>query len=349
MPSPAAVAEAMLRRWPNTAGPLVRLSTGHINETWTTDAHILQRINAHVFAEPAALMRNLARAIAHEASAHSRLLVPPLVNAAGDACSVDAEGGVWRLFHRVPSRSFDVLPEHLLEAAGRAFGDFLARFAAFDAGSLETAIDGFHDLPRYLACFDALPKGKAHAEAATIDQLREGMSATGTVPRRTIHGDCKVNNLLFHPERDEVAAIIDLDTLMLGDPAWDFGDLVRSASAGAERPSELDFSLSRFELLARGFRATYGPIEDPAHFAAAPACMSLMLAVRFLTDHFEDDHYFRVTHHGENLTRARSQLALATLFTRHQDAMTHILTQASQGRAGVRSSPSRPAKLARHG
>ncbi len=326
MPSPDAVAEAMLARWPNAAGPVTRLSTGHINETWQTDAHILQRINDHVFVAPTALMRNLGRAIAHDAALGGRaLLVAPLANAAGDAWSVGADGGVWRLFPRLPSRSFDVLPEHLLGAAGRAFGTFLARFATFDAASLETAIDGFHDLPRYLARFDALPKGEAQAEAAAIDHLREGVSAKPPAASRAIHGDCKVNNLLFHPHRDDVAAIIDLDTLMPGDPAWDFGDLVRSTSAGNERVSDLSFSLPRFERLATGFCAAYGPIDDPEHFAAAPAYMSLMLAVRFLTDHLEGDHYFRVAHPGENLTRAHSQLALATLFTEHQDAMTRIL------------------------
>lgn len=317
----------MLARWPGAAGPVTRLATGHINETWTTDAHILQRINDHVFVAPAALMRNLGRAVAHESAllGHA-LLVSPLANAEGDAWSVDADGGIWRLFPRLPSRSFDVLPERLLAAAGRAFGTFLARFATFDAASLETAIDGFHDLPRYLARFDALPKGEAQAEAAAIDRLREGTTATGpATPRRAIHGDCKVNNLLFHPQRDDVTAIIDLDTLMPGDPAWDFGDLVRSTSAGNERPSDLSFSLPRFERLARGFRATYGAIDSPSHFAAAPAYMSLMLAVRFLTDHLEGDHYFRVTRRGENLTRAQSQLALTTLFTQHQDAMTRIL------------------------
>ena len=326
MPSPAAVAEAMLSRWPNTAGPLARLSTGHINETWFTDAHVLQRINAHVFTEPTALARNLTRAIKHEAaSTHHRLLVPPLPNAEGNAWSVDAEGGIWRLFPRLPSRSFNVLPDHLLEAAGQAFGTFLTRFATFDAGSLETAIDGFHDLPRYLARFDALPKVEAQAETAAIERLREGVSAKAPADPRAIHGDCKVNNLLFHPERDDVVAIIDLDTLMPGDPAWDFGDLVRSTSAGTERLADLNFSLPRFERLANGFRATYGPIDNPTHFATAPAYMSLMLAVRFLTDHLEGDHYFHVTPPGENLTRARSQLALTTLFTQNQDAMTRIL------------------------
>ena len=316
----------MLARWPGAVGPVSRLATGHINETWTTRAHILQRINEHVFAEPTALMRNLGRAVAHAAalSGHPPL-VAPLANAEGEAWSVDAEGGIWRLFPRVPSRSFDVLPEPLLEAAGRAFGSFLARFATFDAASLETAIDGFHDLPRYLARFDALPKGEAQAEAAAIDRLREGVSAKLPAEARAIHGDCKVNNLLFDPQRDDVVAIIDLDTLMPGDPAWDFGDLVRSASAGNERTADLSFSLVRFERLARGFRATYGGIDNPGHFAAAPAYMSLMLAVRFLTDHLQGDQYFRVSHRGENLTRARSQLALATLFTEHQDAMTRIL------------------------
>ena len=316
----------MLPRWPNTAGSISRLPTGHINDTWQTDAHILQRINDHVFTEPTALMRNLGRAIAHEAALTGRrLLVPPLVNAEGKAWSVDAEGGIWRLFPRLPSRSFDVLPEHLLEPAGRAFGTFLARFATFDAGSLETAIDGFHDLPNYLARFDALSKVEAQAEAAAIDRLRVATRTQASAERRAIHGDCKVNNLLFHPQFDAAMAIIDLDTLMPGDPAWDFGDLVRSISAGNERPSDLSFSLPRFERLAAGFRAAYGAVDSPDRFAAAPAYMSLMLAVRFLTDHLEGDHYFRVTHRGENLARARSQLALAALFGEHEVAMTRIL------------------------
>ena len=161
MPSPATVAEAMLARWPGTAGPASRLATGHINETWTTRAHILQRINEHVFAEPTALMRNLGRAVAHAAALPGHPpLVAPLANAEGEAWSVDAEGGIWRLFPRVRSRSFDVLPEPLLEAAGRAFGDFLARFAPFDAASLETAIDGFHDLPSLPRPLRCLAEGR---------------------------------------------------------------------------------------------------------------------------------------------------------------------------------------------
>ena len=366
MPSPATVAETMLAHWPNTAGPLTRIPSGHINETWRTHHHILQRINAHVFPNPTALIRNLSRAVAHEATtgaevtteaevgpwggghlalpraarralrgssarsaepAHQRLLVPALPNHDGQAWSADAEGNIWRLFPHVPSRSFDALPDRLLEPAGRAFGKFLARFATFPPETLETAIEGFHDLPRYLERFDALPKSGIAQEARAIDQLRTTFAPPTT--HQAIHGDCKVNNLLFHPTRDEAIAIIDLDTLMPGDPAWDFGDLVRSASTAAETPSDLNFSLPRFERLAKGFQATYGPLENPQHFATAPTYMTLMLAVRFLTDHLEGNHYFQVTHPDENLTRARSQLALAKLFTENQEAMTGILQRHS--------------------
>ena len=356
MPSPGTVAEAMLAHWPNTAGPLTRIPAGHINETWRTDHHILQRINAHVFTDPTALIRNLGRAVAHEATtgaeagpsggghpalpraarrafrsssarsaapAHRRLLVPTLPNRDGQAWSEDAEGGIWRLFRNVPSRSFDALPDHLLEPAGRAFGTFLARFADFPSETLETAIEGFHDLPRYLERFDALAKPGIAPEARAVDQLRTTFAPPAA--RQAIHGDCKVNNLLFHPTRDEAIAIIDLDTLMPGDPAWDFGDLVRSASTAAETPSDLNFSLPRFERLARGFQAAYGAIENPQRFASAPTYMTLMLAVRFLTDHLEGNHYFHVTHATENLTRARSQLALAQVFIQNQEAMTRIL------------------------
>ena len=124
-----------------------------------------------------------------------------------------------------------------------------------------------------------------------------------------------MNNLLFHPTRDEVVAIIDLDTLMLGDPAWDFGDLVRSAFAGSEETeAAAEVSRARFEPLSKAFFPAFGPVDDVDRYAVAPAYMSFMLAVRFLTDHLKGDVYFKVGRRGDNLARARSQLDLAKRF-----------------------------------
>ena len=311
MPSkPTASVGGALGHWPGVAGEVRLLPAGHINDTYVVgERHILQRINRLVFPQPEAVMRNHAKVYAYD----SRLLVAPIPCSNGETFAVDAAGDYWRLFPYLPARSFGTLPDALLEAAGAAFGGFLTRFAAFD-GDLEPAIAGFHNLERYLTALDETPKTPdMAADLRQIDDLRTVFQAGRR--QQLIHGDCKVNNLLFQPSENAVLAIIDLDTLMFGDAAWDFGDLVRSAFAGSEEAAVAQpFSHHRFERLCRGFTAAFPALDEVDRYAAAPAYMSFMLAVRFLTDHLRGDVYFKVSRRGDNLKRARSQLHLAKRF-----------------------------------
>ena len=308
-------AEAAMACWP-IAGErpqVLPLPGGHIHDTYSVCAgdgarFVLQRFNTLVFPRPQAVMENLAQVLAHRGDG----LVAPIASATGAALVTDARGDSWRLFPHVPSRSFERLPDALLEPAGAAFGGFLAAFENFPA-PLAPVIDGFHDLGGHLRALDAAPKTRdAAAELRAVDALRAGFPPGAG--ERVIHGDCKINNLLFARRAPSVVAIIDLDTVMRGDPAWDFGDLVRSAFAGAEesglgRPLTVD----AFSALAKGFARAW-PIDDSARYAAAPGYMSFMLAVRFLADHLRGDVYFKVKRRGDNLLRARSQLALAAWF-----------------------------------
>ena len=286
------------------------------------ECYVLQRLNSKVFVEPLAVARNLGKVLDHDDAS----LVAPLETVAGKPFACDEAGSVWRLFPRIDGRNFEVLPAELFEVAGRAFGGFLARCAAFP-GALEVVIRGFHDLNGYLAALDAAPGG-TEQERRRIDRLRGLFPA----PRvgRVIHGDCKVNNLLFHPCRAEVVAVIDLDTVMVGDPAWAFGDLVRSVFAGTEGDGEgaaAALSRTRFERLARGFASAFGTLDDIDRYAMAPAYMSFMLAVRFLADHLAGDVYFKVIAHGDNLRRARSQLDLAESFLGARSMLSGVLEE----------------------
>ena len=337
-----------LAHWPALAeGARVRpLAVGHINDTYIVNGKfVLQRLNRAVFPRPAAVMQNLVKAVAHEGGT---LLVAPIASAQ-DECNgrsssnkpfaVDAHGDCWRLFPFLPSRSFQYLPDELLAPAAAAFGGFLTTFADFSE-TLEPVIDGFHDLGGYLSKLDAAPKtNEVTVDLHTVAQLRATL-APSTV-RHVIHGDCKVNNLLFHPTKPDVTAIIDLDTIMFGDPAWDFGDLVRSAFVGAEESAAQDtFSMPRFERLCHGFAGAFANIDDCARFAAAPGYMSFMLAVRFLTDHLLGDVYFKVAQRGQNLLRARSQLRLAQRFQAAAPAMERTL-ETALAKAGARAANQR--------
>ena len=317
---PSTDAEEALAHWPNARGRPRPLAAGHINDTYLVGAqgedprYVLQRLNGTVFPDPTAVMRNLGKVLAHVGE---DLLVAPLPTANGDSFALLPGGHAWRLFPWLPSRTFQALPKNLLRPAGAAFGRFLQALQDFGQ-ELETVINGFHDLGHVLARLDAAPaKGEVATELRRLETLRTAF--VPGKPSRVIHGDCKINNLLFHPTEDEVAAIVDLDTVMLGDPAWDFGDLVRSAFAGSEETAPAQaLSMAGFERLCVGFADGYGPTfgtgDNVQRFAAAPAYMSLMLAVRFLTDHMEGDRYFKVSERGDNLRRARSQLDLAERF-----------------------------------
>ena len=104
-------------------------------------------------------------------------------------------------------------------------------------------IPNFLQLPHYLTAYDAGPK--AEPKLAAFIDARRHLAERLRQPNGYIHGDCKVDNLIFDDE-NEVLAVLDLDTLMRGHWAWEFGDLVRSALAEAARPA-------RFKAAAKGY------------------------------------------------------------------------------------------------
>ena len=329
---PSTDVEEALAHWPQAPKTVRPLAAGHINDTYIVGSqrYVLQRLNRAVFQNPHAVVRNLAKVVAHEGGA---MLPAPLPSENGKSFAELANGDVWRLFPWIRSRTFETLPDELLTAAGAAFGGFLHRFVDFPH-RLETVIEGFHDLGHVLKHFDAAPRQPGiDAAIARVDALRTAF-APGRATR-VIHGDCKINNLLFHPTKPEVVAVIDLDTVMLGDPAWDFGDLVRSAFIGTEETAQAQtLSPRRFERLCQGFAHAYGADfgagDDVARYAAAPAYMSFMLAVRFLTDHMEGDRYFKVQRRGDNLRRAASQLDLAERFHAARPTLAGIVEKVAE-------------------
>jgi hypothetical protein len=69
-----------------------------------------------------------------------------------------------------------------------------------------------------------------------------------------------------------------------------------------------------FAALASGFATGARGLltaDEIRALALAGPLMALENGVRFLTDHLEGDHYFRIARPGHNLDRARAQLRLA--------------------------------------
>ena len=65
-----------------------------------------------------------------------------------------------------------------------------------------------------------------------VDQL-----AAGVLPLRVTHNDTKLNNVLIDQATGKGICVIDLDTVMPGLSAYDFGDSIRFGPTTAPRTS----------------------------------------------------------------------------------------------------------------
>ena len=312
---------------------------------------LLQRLNTAIFRRPDRLIENVARVAEHlrrklaaegcpDPQRRCLELVP---THAGPLLHVDAQGDVWRAFRFIEGAASHEKPDGLEQArrAAFAFGDFARRLADLDDPPLHETIPRFHDFAGRVEALEAALRadrcGRGRAARPEVVALRarcaevaRALADQGAerLPRRAVHHDCKLENLLFDAVSGEALCVIDLDTVMPGALLSDFGELVRSSTntASEDEPdaSRVDFDLEVFDALARGYLAGAGPIltaGERASLALAGPLLTLMNAVRFLTDHLEGDTYFAIERTGHNLDRARAQLRLAERMLAQQPAM----------------------------
>ncbi len=337
--------------------------SGHINDTLlacfeSPDArrrYVFQRVNGSVFPDPEGLMRNVQRVTEHlcrrleEAPGTARLRAVPLVPGRDGAPPFrrDAAGDCWRVYPYVEqSTSHDRTrdPRVAYEAA-RAFGEFLRLLEDLPPPRLQETLPGFHDTPRRVAALRAAADQDLHGRAretrpeldfaferADTAGVLTGMLREGTLRERVIHGDTKLNNVLFDTRTGHAICVVDLDTVMPGLAAYDFGDLVRSATSSAtEDERELDdvgVQMPVYEALARGYLESAGPSLDGAELEVLPLACRLMtfeVGIRFLTDHLLGDVYFRTRRPGQNLDRCRNQFALLRSMESLRDPMTRCI------------------------
>lgn len=333
---------------PGTLEDVQPFAGGHINESYLvryrrgTDErrYLLQRLNPDVFPDPAAVMDNVARVIAHLRAGLERAgrgdldrrtlrLVPAR---AGTAWVRDRAGAAWRLYHFIEGTDAQepVRSAAAAGAAGAAYGEFHRLLADLPAPRLHETIPRFHDTPRRVAAFEAAVAAdaarRAGAAAAEIAAVRAGADvapvltdahAAGRVPERVVHNDAKLANLLFDRTTGEALCVVDLDTVMPGLLLFDFGDMARSiATRAAEdepNPARVHLDETLFAALAAGYVGAVGDILTAAErelLVPAAEVIVFEQAMRFLTDHLAGDVYYRTERPNHNLDRARTQLKL---------------------------------------
>ena len=361
------VTEPILRAAANAfdfGGPVVcdarHYGEGHINDTfvvWREDhskRFILQRINTDTFTDPVGLMENICGVTRHLREkilaaggdpARETLNVIPTLS--GAACHLDAEGGAWRAYDFVEDTIClqQVGSEADFRTVAETLGKFQNQLADYPASTLHETIARFHDTPNRYANFekalaaDALGRAKDIAPEVAFIHAREkdchtllDLLAAGEIPLRVTHNDTKINNVLIDAATGKGICVIDLDTVMPGLSAYDFGDSIRTGAndCAEDEPdqSKVHFDLHLYEVFAKGYLSTAGASMSSAEkksLAWGAKLMTLECGIRFLTDYLEGDHYFHINYEQQNLNRARTQFKLTADMERNWDAMQKVI------------------------
>lgn len=333
--------------------------SGHINDTYKvlTDAgnngYLLQRINHHVFKNVDELMQNISLVTAHlhkkrlEANIEDEdTVLTPIPSKNGSFYVQDALGNYWRMYNLIANaRSYDLVEnqEQAMEG-GRAFGRFQFLLSDLDPKQIKEVIPDFcHIGSRLDAFYVALAEDKAGRKASIKDEIQfiQGrekkmytileMAERGELPLRITHNDTKFNNVLLD-ENDRSKCVIDLDTVMPGYVAYDYGDAIRTI---INRSSEDEVDLTKVTLNIPLFEAyTRGYFEEAQAFITAAEVESLlhgaflfpyMQGVRFLTDYLNGDTYYKIQHPEHNLQRTRAQLKLVSEMELHASELKSII------------------------
>lgn len=331
--------------------------SGLINHTWKVECpggerdYILQQINQDVFTNPEDIALNLSALAAYLREHVPGYIFPePLTTLDGNTI-VRNEEGYFRLMPFIgPSVAYDVVtsPTKAYEAA-RQFGRFTHLLEGFPAAELRITLAGFHDLSlRYKQFETALLQGDTARIAASRDSIARAQQFRGIVTTyehiraskdfrlRVTHHDTKISNVLFD-ENGKGLCVIDLDTVMPGYFISDLGDMLRTYLSPV---TEEEADLSRIEIRDHYFTAIVdGYLSEmkhsltPAelrHLVYAGKFMIYMQALRFLTDHLNNDRYYGARYEGHNLVRANNQLVLLEQLTAKEETFNNMIRQMLQ-------------------
>lgn len=326
---------------------------GHINRTFlvVTDKkvrYILQGVNHKVFADVPGLMNNISLVTRHIAKKVSdpRGVLHLLPADTGEDFYLDADGQYWRVYDFVEHSLCLQAPESPDDfyQSAIAFGTFQNQLADFPAERLVETIPNFHNTPdRYRIFHEVLAAdklGRAKSARYEIEEFlkreRDGCElanrlASGALPLKVTHNDTKLNNVMLDEDTRKPLCVIDLDTVMPGLAAYDFGDSIRfGASTAAEDERELSrvsMDIELFKMYATGYVAACPNLSqaEKDSLALGAKTMTLECGLRFLTDYLDGDTYFAIHRDGHNLDRCRTQLRLVQDMERKWDEMNDII------------------------
>jgi len=335
--------------------------SGNINDTFlvTLDSapaqhFVLQRINTQVFRQPQLIMQNMRLFSDH---VYQRLQYTPL-NRRWEVPRVlstkdnqdyfmDADGSFWRAISYIQdSQSFDTMPNiGYAKEIGYALGMFHNLISDLPPEKLADTLVGFHITPLYLRHYQEVltntsPQSSPEvnyclqfvSDRTTFAQILENAKAEGLLPLRLMHGDPKINNVMFDTATQKAVSVIDLDTVKPGLVHYDIGDCLRSGcNPAGEETEEWDsvyFDTDLCQGILQGYLAVAQAFlteNDYAYMYDGIRLIAFELGLRFFTDYLAGNVYFKVKHPEHNLARAIVQFKLTESIESQESQIRKII------------------------
>ena len=320
----------------NSDATIRTYGNGLINTTWhiidSSGQYILQKINSDVFKNPFDIAYNIETIASFiKENNPGYFLVTPLKTLNHKTMVFLPEAGYFRCAPFVAgSRSYEVTthPDQAFEAASQ-FGLFTKSLKDLPVEHLKVTIPDFHNLSfRYKQFIEAINNGnKTRIKEAQneikfltsqenlVSTFNKIKSANSFVSRVT-HHDTKISNVLFNAH-DKSICVIDLDTVMPGYFISDLGDMMRTylSPVGEEEKdfSKIEIRDEYFKAIIDGYMQYMRDVLTPDelnHIVYAGMFLTYMQALRFLTDHLNNDIYYGANYEGQNYVRAQNQVVL---------------------------------------
>lgn len=313
------------------------INNGLINTTYlvennqTQEKYILQKINTQVFKNPENIINNhlTINKILHENN-YQLHITQPISSSLKEFLVADENGHKWRMTGFIDnSVTFLTVPsaETAFKAA-KAISYFLTIINTGTLPFIEDPLPDFLNFEKRLTDYkisleggDSFFKENAQPEIELMNQLFElpqqwvNMQNSGQLPKRIIHADAKISNILFDHNHDPMA-VIDLDTIMLSTILYDFGTMIQSYTNTTNEDDGKalnNFNPEIFKSVKDGFlfhlkdQLTSEELEN-LDYAAQVAIY--IQGLRFLTDYLNGSTYYSIKYPEHNLDRTKNQLEL---------------------------------------
>ena len=316
--------------------------------------YILQRINTNVFKSPFGMMNNIKNIteyiktkVIYEGENPQRSLLNIVKTKYGEIMCIKY-GEYWRMMEYISgSKSYEIIPnKDLFSEVGKAVGRFQNLLKGFPPHLLDETIKHFHDTPyRYKVFLKSLKYRNKRIEYCDdeIEFLIDHKDLyshitnklrTKEIPERVTHNDTKPSNILFDENTEKALCLIDLDTVMKGSILYDYGDALRIGASLVKEDEEklelVNIDLDYIESFTYAFlKELKGTITktEVHNLYYGYLIMTLELSMRFLTDYFNYDKYFKINYEDHNLIRARNQIEVVKKIELNKDKIINRINK----------------------